>query len=52
MNSSIWAKWVFDKGVFKWHDLPEAQHTIEETGLLFKGPMETPKGKGSKEREL
>ncbi len=27
---------------------PEAQHTIEELGILFKGPMETPKGKGVK----
>src|SRR5437868_4029476 len=27
---------------------PEAQKTIEELGILFKGPMETPKGKGVK----
>jgi isocitrate dehydrogenase len=27
---------------------PEAKHTIEELGILFKGPMETPKGKGVK----
>jgi isocitrate dehydrogenase len=27
---------------------PEARNTIEETGILFKGPMETPKGKGVK----
>jgi isocitrate dehydrogenase len=27
---------------------PEAQQTIESLGLLFKGPMETPKGKGVK----
>jgi len=27
---------------------PEARHSIEELGLLFKGPMETPKGKGVK----
>jgi isocitrate dehydrogenase len=27
---------------------PEAKQTIESLGLLFKGPMETPKGKGVK----
>ena len=27
---------------------PEAQQTIENLGILFKGPMETPKGKGVK----
>src|SRR5437868_13991410 len=27
---------------------PEAQRTIETLGILFKGPMETPKGKGVK----
>jgi isocitrate dehydrogenase len=27
---------------------PEAQETIERLGVLFKGPMETPKGKGVK----
>jgi isocitrate dehydrogenase len=27
---------------------PEAKHTIESLGILFKGPMETPKGKGVK----
>jgi isocitrate dehydrogenase len=27
---------------------PEAQQTIESLGILFKGPMETPKGKGVK----
>ena len=40
-------KWVFDKG----HSngmTPEAQRVIEELGILFKGPMETPKGKGVK----
>src|ERR1700754_3645842 len=40
-------KWVFDMG----HSngmTPEAKQTIEELGLLFKGPMETPKGKGVK----
>ena len=40
-------KWVFDKG-FSNGMTPEAQKTIEELGLLFKGPMETPKGKGVK----
>jgi isocitrate dehydrogenase len=40
-------KWVFDKG-FSNGMTPEAQHTIEELGILFKGPMETPKGKGVK----
>jgi isocitrate dehydrogenase len=27
---------------------PEAQQSIESLGILFKGPMETPKGKGVK----
>lgn len=27
---------------------PEARKTVEEIGILFKGPMETPKGKGVK----
>jgi isocitrate dehydrogenase len=40
-------KWVFDKG-FNNGMTPEAKQTIEELGLLFKGPMETPKGKGVK----
>lgn len=40
-------KWVFDKG-FSNGMTPEAQQTIEALGLLFKGPMETPKGKGVK----
>jgi isocitrate dehydrogenase len=40
-------KWVFDKG-FNNGMTPEAQQTIESLGLLFKGPMETPKGKGVK----
>jgi isocitrate dehydrogenase len=40
-------KWVFDKG-FSNGMTPEAQHSIEEYGILFKGPMETPKGKGVK----
>ncbi len=40
-------KWVFDKG-FSNGMTPEAQMAIESLGLLFKGPMETPKGKGVK----
>jgi isocitrate dehydrogenase len=40
-------KWVFDKG-YSNGMTPEAQHTIETLGILFKGPMETPKGKGVK----
>ena len=40
-------KWVFDKG-FSNGMTPEAQRTIEQLGILFKGPMETPKGKGVK----
>ncbi len=40
-------KWVFDKG-FSNGMTPEAQQAIESLGLLFKGPMETPKGKGVK----
>ena len=40
-------KWVFDKG-FSNGMTPEAQQTIEALGILFKGPMETPKGKGVK----
>lgn len=40
-------KWVFDKG-FSNGMTPEAQQTIESLGMLFKGPMETPKGKGVK----
>lgn len=40
-------KWVFDKG-FSNGMTPEAQVAIESLGLLFKGPMETPKGKGVK----
>ncbi len=40
-------KWVFDKG-FSNGMTPEALHTIERLGILFKGPMETPKGKGVK----
>ena len=40
-------KWVFDKG-FSNGMTPKAQQKIEELGILFKGPMETPKGKGVK----
>jgi len=40
-------KWVFDKG-FSNGMTPEAKQTIETLGFLFKGPMETPKGKGVK----
>src|ERR1700755_3001750 len=40
-------KWVFDKGNNNGMT-PEAKQTIEALGLLFKGPMETPKGKGVK----
>ena len=40
-------KWVFHNG-FSNGMTPEAQHTIEDLGILFKGPMETPKGKGVK----
>jgi isocitrate dehydrogenase len=40
-------KWVFDKG-FSNGMTPEAKQTIESLGVLFKGPMETPKGKGVK----
>src|ERR1700733_3457993 len=40
-------KWVFDKG-FSNGMTPQAQESIETLGILFKGPMETPKGKGVK----
>jgi isocitrate dehydrogenase len=40
-------KWVFDKG-FSNGMTPDAKNIIEELGILFKGPMETPKGKGVK----
>ncbi len=40
-------KWVFDKG-YSNGMTPEAQQVIESLGILFKGPMETPKGKGVK----
>ena len=40
-------KWVFDKG-FSDGMTPDAKKSIEALGLLYKGPMETPKGKGVK----
>lgn len=40
-------KYMYDKG-FSTGMTPEAKATIEELGILFKGPMETPKGKGVK----
>lgn len=40
-------KWVFDKG-FSNGMTPEAKQTIESLGILYKGPMETPKGTGVK----
>lgn len=40
-------KWVFDKG-YNNGMTPLAKETIETLGILFKGPMETPKGKGVK----
>jgi len=40
-------KWVFDKG-YSNGMTPDAQRSIETLGILFKGPMETPKGKGVK----
>lgn len=40
-------KWVFDKG-FSNGMTDQAKATIEDLGILFKGPMETPKGKGVK----
>ncbi len=40
-------KWVFDKG-YSNGMTAAAQQAIETYGILFKGPMETPKGKGVK----
>ena len=40
-------KWVFDNGNSSGMT-PAAKQTIERRGILFKGPMETPKGKGVK----
>jgi isocitrate dehydrogenase len=40
-------KSIYDKG-FSTGMTPEAKDTVETLGILFKGPMETPKGKGVK----
>ncbi|MGL5888674.1 MAG: isocitrate/isopropylmalate family dehydrogenase, partial [Bacteroidia bacterium] len=40
-------KYMYDQG-FGTGMTPEAKATIESLGILFKGPMETPKGKGVK----
>jgi isocitrate dehydrogenase len=40
-------KSFYDKG-FSTGMTPEAKETVEALGVLFKGPMETPKGKGVK----
>lgn len=40
-------KYMYDQG-FSTGMTPEAKATIESLGILFKGPMETPKGKGVK----
>lgn len=40
-------KSFYDKG-FSTGMTPEAKETVESLGILFKGPMETPKGKGVK----
>jgi isocitrate dehydrogenase len=40
-------KWVFDQG-YATGMTNDAKNTIESLGVLFKGPMETPKGKGVK----
>lgn len=40
-------KWVFDKGIGNGMT-PQAKQSVENLGILFKGPMETPKGKGIK----
>ncbi|MDN4165389.1 NADP-dependent isocitrate dehydrogenase [Cytophagales bacterium LB-30] len=40
-------KAFYDKG-FSTGMSPEAKETVERLGILFKGPMETPKGKGVK----
>ncbi len=37
----------FEKGISSGMT-PEAKEAVEQTGILFKGPMETPKGKGVK----
>lgn len=38
---------LYEKG-FRTGMTPEAQQTVESLGILFKGPMETPKGTGVK----
>jgi isocitrate dehydrogenase len=40
-------KYIYDQG-YGTGMTPEAKATIEKLGILFKGPMETPKGKGVK----
>jgi isocitrate dehydrogenase len=40
-------KSVYDMG-FSTGMTPEAKETVERLGILFKGPLETPKGKGVK----
>jgi isocitrate dehydrogenase len=40
-------KWVFDKG-FSNGMTPKPSKPSKDLGILFKGPMETPKGKGVK----
>jgi isocitrate dehydrogenase len=40
-------KSIYDKG-FSTGMTPEAKESVETNGILFKGPMETPKGKGVK----
>lgn len=40
-------KTFYEKG-FGTGMTPEAKETVESLGILFKGPMETPKGKGVK----
>src|SRR5437016_3951799 len=40
-------KSIFEKG-YSSGMTPEARQIIEKNGILFKGPMETPKGKGVK----
>ncbi|MFN4082395.1 MAG: NADP-dependent isocitrate dehydrogenase [Bacteroidia bacterium] len=40
-------KSIYDKG-FSTGMTPQAKESVETNGILFKGPMETPKGKGVK----
>lgn len=52
-NVPVTYEWIemgkpfFDQG-FSTGMTPEAKASVERTGLLFKGPMETPKGRGMK----